>query len=115
FSPHLGPSIPVGDTLLADDPACVGMQNLLSGIVPSASQVRLASGSNPAAGCLAVVPTTSTTSTSADAYYLERFGVLLAANDVAHKLQPRLALADEYGRNLAQQLAIMPGQTITAP
>ncbi len=115
FSPHLGPSIPVGDTLLADDPACVGMQNLLSGIAPSASRVRFASGSNPAAGCLAVVPTTSTTSTSADAYYLERFGVLLAANDVAHKLRPQLPLADAYERNLAQQMAIMPGQTITTP
>jgi len=115
FSPHLGPSIPVGDTLLADDPACVGMQNLLSGIVPSASRVRFASGSNPAAGCLAVVPHTSTTSTSADAYYLERFGVLLAANDVAHKLHPQLPLIDEYERKLVEQLAITPGQTITTP
>lgn len=119
FSPHMGPPISVGGTLLADDPACVGMQNLLSATLPSASQVRFISGSNPAAGCLAVVTNpaanTPTPSPSTSAYYLERFGVLLAANDMAHKLQPQLPLADAYERNLVQQLAIMPGQTITTP
>lgn len=39
------------------------------------------------------------------AYFLYRFGVLLAANDEARKLLPNLPLADDYERTLATKLA----------
>jgi hypothetical protein len=71
------------------------------------------SGENLAAGCLVVItptqvqnlkPTPSTAPPLA-AYCLHRFGVLLAANDLAHRLWPYLPLADVYEQHLAQQLA----------
>jgi hypothetical protein len=46
------------------------------------------------------------------AYFLEHFGIPLAVNDAAHKLQPQLPLADAYERSQAQQLAVLSGQTI---
>ncbi len=46
------------------------------------------------------------------AYFLEHFGISLAVNDAAHKLQPQLPLADAYERSLARQLAVLSGQTI---
>jgi hypothetical protein len=75
-------------------------------------QLSFASGPVPAAGCLAAVtpqvdPATpsSPSSSPTAAFYLYRFGVLLAANDQAHHLSPALPLADIYERKLAQQLA----------
>jgi hypothetical protein len=36
---------------------------------------------------------------------LHRFGIILAANDAAHRYLPFLPLADTYEQKLAQQLA----------
>ncbi len=71
------------------------------------------SGENLAAGCLVVItPTqvqnvkpTPSTAPPLVAYCLHRFGVLLAANDLAHRLWPYLPLADVYELHLTQQLA----------
>jgi len=71
------------------------------------------SGANPAAGCVVVitpgrVPGPRPSSTIVQplaAYCLHRFGVLLAANDLAHRQWPFLPLADAYEQALAFQLA----------
>ena len=77
---------------------------------------KYASGSLAAAGCVAVAaPNLSgLTSTPAPSYHvaaycLQRFGVLLAANDVAHRLWPTLPMADAYEQHLALQLALSNG------
>jgi len=69
-------------------------------------------GSIPAIGCLAIaeqsgVIATPSSSSSVGAYCLYRFGVLLAANDAAHRFWPHMPLANTYERRLAQQLATM--------
>lgn len=67
------------------------------------------------AGCLAVLksqpqvitdPRTPLPAVSGQpvAYFLVRFGVVLAANDTAHRLWPYLPVADDYENGLAQQL-----------
>lgn len=67
-------------------------------------------GVNPAQGCLALatVPTenraTPTPPPSTAAWCLYRFGVLLAANALAHRYWPQLPLTDAYEQNLAQHL-----------
>lgn len=81
--------------------------------LPVQVQERSLSGANPAAGCMLVitpgrVPGARPTSTAAKppiAYCLHRFGVLLAANDMAHRQWPYLPLADSYEQGLAHQLA----------
>ena len=100
-----------GDKIQLDvNPSCIPARDLLlSWALSENLRVRFVSGPNPATGCLAMV-TSSTTNTptsshSQVAYFLEHFGVLLAANDAAHKLQPFLPLADAYEQHLAQQLA----------
>src|SRR2546421_3734196 len=71
-------------------------------------------GSVLADGCVEVAqigangpgtPFPSPSSQSSTAYCLYRFGVLLAANDLAHRWWPQLPLADAYERSMAQQLA----------
>jgi hypothetical protein len=71
------------------------------------------SGANPAAGCVVMITSgrvpgprpTLTTAKPLVAYCLHRFGVLLAANDLAHRQWPYLPLADSYEQGLAYQLA----------
>jgi hypothetical protein len=82
---------------------------------PVYPQWEFASGPLPAAGCLAVgTPqpdafTTATPSTSPllGVYCLHRFGVVLAANEIAHRFWPDLPMADAYEQRLAQQLAAL--------
>jgi len=64
------------------------------------------------AGCLVTItqqPASSSSLTpppsSQAAYYLHRFGVLLAVNNLAHRLLPFLPVANAYEKRLAQQLA----------
>ncbi len=115
-----------GAVQVADDPACtVARQFVLSGLAagPQAGEsthtiVRLVSSSNPATGCLvAVTATDKTNSTPAPilqtAYYIVRFGLLLAANTEAYLLRPGLPRADAYELSLVQQLATLPGQSFT--
>jgi hypothetical protein len=101
---------------LANDPACAAAEDLLA---PEASYyVRLyfISGLNPAAGCLieakSKLMVTPEQFHPPIAYYLERFGVLLALNDVAHIIHPHMPQADAYEQALAQQLTAFSGQTV---
>ena len=113
------------------NPFCTSAQNEVS-IDPSLNGTilqslpvvwRYASGSVGAAGCVVVAvptpnpvnvlatPTPLSSSSSIAAYCLQRFGVLLAANDVAHRLWPTMPVADAYEQKLAQQLVISNGLT----
>jgi hypothetical protein len=67
---------------------------------------------DPGAGCLVMItrqpaPSSSLTPSPSSqvAYYLHRFGVLLAVNNLAHQLWPFLPVANAYEKRLAQQLA----------
>lgn len=69
------------------------------------------SGPTPATGCVAVATPnlsglliTPPPSYHVAAYCLQRFGVLLAANDVAHRLWPTMPVADAYEQQLARKL-----------
>ncbi len=70
-----------------------------------------------ATGCLVVTnlaesagtPTSASSPSSEVAICLHRFGVLLAANALAHRLWPYLPLADAYEQGLAQELAQRAG------
>lgn len=65
--------------------------------------------SEPAQGCLLLIqivssnpPPPSPSSSSTTAYCLYRFGILLAANDLAHHYWPAMPLVDKYERGLVQ-------------
>jgi len=113
--PH-DPSTPPDKVQLHDNPSCVAARDLFLGTFSDNFQVQFVSGPNPAAGCLAIVTgnlaNTPSPSQHPVAYFLEHFGISLAVNDAAHKLQPQLPLADAYERSLARQLAVLSGQTI---
>jgi hypothetical protein len=87
-----------------------GYYGLTGGSINAAVDWTFVSGANPAAGCLAIgTPQQDTTGSSPSpdlpvAYCLHRFGVLLAANEAAHRYWPNMPLADAYERGLAQQL-----------
>ncbi|HEY7983192.1 MAG TPA: hypothetical protein VID73_03430 [Ktedonobacterales bacterium] len=71
---------------------------------------RIAAGPPGAAGCLAIGAGAGATPASVGAppqgvYLLQRFGVILAANDLAHQRWPFLPLAGAYARQLAATLA----------
>lgn len=104
------PYAPPEEVQLNDNPSCIAARDLFLGEF-SIFQVRFVSGPNPAAGCLAIVTGSLTNTTSPSqhpvAYFLEHFGISLAVNDTAHKLQPQLPLADAYEQGLAQQLAVL--------
>jgi hypothetical protein len=102
------------------DPACAAAQDEVQQFLyppadASGMQWQYASGSVPAAGCIALVSpqpnpgTTPTPSSSqaAVAYCLHRFGVNLAANALAQRYWPYLPVADTHEQLLAQQLAAL--------
>ncbi len=69
---------------------------------------------NTAAGCLGIVlfnQSQTGQSAQSPAFCLYRFGVFLAANDVAHKYWPLMPLADTHEKQLAQELAAMYKKT----
>ena len=76
-------------------------------------QWQFASGEVLAAGCVGVaspvqpvgITPTPTHAAPLLAYCLQRFGILLAANNQAHRIWPFLPFADAYEQHLAQQLA----------
>ena len=101
----------VCDSALADAHALAGAFAINN--LPQQVHERSLSGANPAAGCV-VVATPERVSGAKPAliivkppvaYCLHRFGVLLAANDLAHRQWPYLPLADAYEQGLANQLA----------
>jgi hypothetical protein len=102
------------------EPACAFVQtNVRAETLPRATDPRYARldwrytiGSVRAAGCVGVATPQSNAATAATpvtplppAYCLQRFGVLLAANELAHRLWPELPVADAYEQDLARQLA----------
>ncbi len=105
------------------DPACAAALDEVQSFEPPADasgmpiypQWQFASGSVPAAGCIALgspqpnpgTTPTSSSSQAAVAYCLHRFGVNLAANELAHRYWPYLPVADAYEKQLAQQLAAL--------
>ncbi len=132
--PLLGPELPIptivdsGDLgqpaganiQLADDPGCIAAEDVFAQLIAysdtplndSTQQVRYLSGTNPAAGCLVVLPaSTDNTGNGAttwqSALFLERFGVTLAVNDAAHHLIPNFPVADATEQKLARQLATL--------
>jgi len=69
---------------------------------------------NAAIGCLGIVTLNASQTAQpaqSPAFCLYRFGVFLAANDVAHKYWPMMPLADTHEKQLAQQLAKMYKRT----
>lgn len=74
----------------------------------SDQQTRLVSGcleiAEPAPGVFSTPTPTPSSQKPQIAYCLFRFGVVLAANAVAHQLWPYLPLADAYERGVAQHL-----------
>lgn len=76
-------------------------------------QWQFGAGPNLAVGCLVIVTimqdsnATPTSTPPPGAYLLHRFGIFLAANDVAHHYWPLLSLANTYEQKLAQQLATL--------
>jgi hypothetical protein len=104
--------------LLGGHPACTWLLTQLDEQVfaPNAGAQsellswRVAPGPPGVAGCLAIGSgvggaTGSAGASSGDVYLLQRFGVILAANDAAHQRWPYLPLATAYERTLAATLA----------
>jgi hypothetical protein len=101
----------VCDSAIGDAQALAGA--FVINNLPVQVQKRSLSGANPATGCVLVItpervpggrlPSTATKPLTA--FCLHRFGVLLAANDVAHRQWPYLPLADSYEQGLAYKLA----------
>jgi hypothetical protein len=104
------------------DPACASALDDISSLGGYYSatggselvDLRFGSGPNSAdggMGCL-VVETPHIDSPSSSSFpvilLLHRFGIILAANDAAHRYPPFLPLADTYEQKLAQQLATLP-------
>ncbi|HEY6539791.1 MAG TPA: hypothetical protein VIZ18_02595 [Ktedonobacteraceae bacterium] len=117
----------IGDYVYASDPVCAAaMSDLynLESAVPATTAQDTQTSMNPiqgttfASGCLiefelqnnAFRTTTPNVSPPLVADIMQRFGVLLAVNDVAHRLFPFLPVATAYEMKLAQQWTILqPG------
>jgi hypothetical protein len=109
------------------NPTCGSTQDEVGPLEPPADangplylQWQFMTGLLPAPGCLAVgtprqvegITPTPTYSPPFVAYCLHRFGVLLAANNMAHHSWPYLPLADAYEQHMAKQLAaLIPGSS----
>ena len=115
----LSPIIQVGNIL-----ACIPAEDNFSKVLLPATTgtdktfapFRFASGPVSAAGCLVVAQQllpgpVITTSRTPPAYYLYRFGLFLAANDVAHRLRPQIPVANAYQLALAQNLITIFNQS----
>ncbi len=101
----------------AHSPACASISNQISpttyGATASGANVfwDFAVGTNEAAGCLGVVvlspqsPQTPVNFKQPAAYFLYRFGVLLAANPLAHSEFPGIPMANTYEQSIAQSIA----------
>ncbi len=99
-----------------DDPNCISTMGsiMTKPSYNSTAQQRIvwtfSSISNRSSGCLATAMLhdgdnlqTAPVQMPA-AYILQRFGVLMAVNDTAHRLWPNLPLADDYARSVAQDI-----------
>ncbi|HEV2405146.1 MAG TPA: hypothetical protein VGR88_06820, partial [Ktedonobacterales bacterium] len=97
------------------NPLCLAANEYFNGAtdpqtLATYGQTRIISAPNPAQGCVAVGvvgPTGVAPSPDApQAIYIERFGMFLAANSLAHENQPASPQADAYEQALALQIAI---------
>jgi hypothetical protein len=99
----------------SDDPVCqaaVGdMSTLVFASTPPNTELQVVSGPTYASGCLIKIllrsgsngASTPTTTASTIAYVIQRFGVLLAVNAIAHRLWPFLPVADASTQHTAHQ------------
>ncbi|HLX56697.1 MAG TPA: hypothetical protein VKR83_06710 [Ktedonobacteraceae bacterium] len=105
------------------NPVCAAAQNMVQLPEPPANpddggnplylQWQNASGDVAAAGCVevgkpqqyAVFTPTPTRTPPLVVYFLQRFGVMLAANEEAHRLWPYWPVANTFEQHLASQLA----------
>jgi hypothetical protein len=106
----------------SNDPVCqaaVGdMSTLVFASTPPNIELQVVSGPTYASGCLIKISlrsgsngaSTPTTTASRVAYVIQRFGVLLAVNAMAHRLWPFLPVADAYTQHIAQQLITQGGR-----
>lgn len=108
----IGPTIAAGNLISCITTENNAAQNLYRHIPKSIGDIifQFVASSTPANGCLlALFLQTNThvtpSSTTPAAYFLYRFGLYLAANDMAHLLWPEIPLADTYERTLALQMA----------
>ncbi len=115
---HATPDIPAEAVSQYDVPAaCASINNQISattqyGATASGTNVDwgFAVGTSEAQGCLAVVvpspgQQTPTVFKQPAAYFLYRFGVLLAANPLAHSEFPNIPMADANEQTIAQSIA----------
>lgn len=99
-------------------PACASLNNQISatlqyGVTGTGKNVDwgFVTGPNEAQGCLAVVvaspgqQTPTTDFKQPSAYFLYRFGILLAANPLAHSEFPGIPMADANEQSIAQGIA----------
>ncbi|MBA2285431.1 MAG: class I SAM-dependent methyltransferase [Ktedonobacteraceae bacterium] len=105
------PIIIDGKTIAAN-PACLHAEDQFSQDQQTGFQMRFVSGPNPAAGCLVVISAGNWTANQKVPFYLDRFGILRAANHIAQRMQPWLRPVDAYENSLVQQLNKMTGQII---
>ncbi len=126
--PHT-PSTSLEAMLVGDDPACGAARGYLAGGLARApingpvsreEHVYLVSSSNLAQGCLIEVTSGGTNQNGVTghvigdtAYYIVRFGVLEAANDVAYLQAPELPRADAHALQIVDMLKNYPGQDVT--
>ena len=83
------------------------MYTLVFASIPLNAGPQLIPGPTPASGCLLKIPlpldqsgaVTPSTEPPTVAYVIQRFGVLLAVNDTAHRLWPFLPVADGMNTN----------------
>jgi hypothetical protein len=80
--------------------SCAAMSDFFPSTVPSTMPVTFIGAPTLADGCLAIqsVPSASGIQT---AYYLYRFGGLVAVNDLAHRLDPVRPVASAHERQIA--------------
>lgn len=112
---------------LLSNPTCTEAENevetggfLGNAKIPFAINWNVASGATQAAGCVVVASPAENTDTTPfpstqplpGLYCLHRFGVLLAANALAHRYWPYLPVADPYEQHLARNLAILVAESL---
>jgi hypothetical protein len=106
---------------LVDDPTCYTAEGIIGDSESvneraSYTEIRAVTGSNLAIGCAIVADVAPSTNDSAPpaalAIYFYRFGILMSASVLAHRLRPNLPLASPAERQLALQLAALPGRVI---
>jgi hypothetical protein len=104
-NPQLFFNDPVCDSATNDTQA-LQSQTINNGDMQLLRQYALAPDADLAAGCVVTISSLTPTPTASSpvAYFLHRFGVLLAVNEQAHRLWPFLPVANAYEKQLAQQL-----------